>query len=312
MNSGNLILGPGYLTWNTGNFRFGEGGIKVKFLKNYREVSTEEFGRIDTTQTDRRIEVTGKLWSGFENLALLFPASMLTPTIGAKLFGIVDKPVTINGQDGSRLLLPRGMVTEFTNLHLGVDAELWSGEVKFTCLLATDSLPTDAAAYYTESEANSYTAPTFTKTNFLAPHVTAAWGTRTGMTAMVFRKGLEISGKYDLNFEQCYVDGLGTLDCIVNGFEGSAKGMPIGPTLAQVLSNSGMGSAFGALQSAANTDNLVITATGLAITLYAAFLSENDGLAWARQNHRIGDLTWRTTVPFTAGAPTARMAVGTS
>jgi hypothetical protein len=310
MNSSNIIIGPGYLTFNAVSFRFGEGGIKVKFIKKMREVSAEEFGRFDSTQTDRMIEVTGKLWSGYENLATLFPATMLTPIIGSPLFGVTDKPLVINGQDGSRLTIARAMITQFTNLSLSVEKELWSADVKWTCLLASGSTPTTANAYFTDGgTANSYTAPAFAKANFKAPVIAASWGARTGLTAMAVRKGLEIAGKYDLDFEPCYVDGFGTLDAIVQGFEGSAKGNPIGPTFAQILTNMGMGTALGALESTTNTDDLVITATGIAITLYAAFIEQNDGFAWSKKNNRVGDLTWRTTVPFTTGAPTARAAI---
>ena len=310
MNSSNIIIGPGYLTRNSANFRFGDGGIKTKFIKKYREVSAEEFGRFDSTQTDRWLEISGKLWSGFENLGELFPATMLTPAIGSKLFGAIDVPATLNGQDGSRIVPKRTMFTEFTNLELAVDKELFSADVKLLCLLASGSTPTTANAYYTYTEGNSYTAPAFDKTKFLAPHVSAAWGSaRTGLTSFVFRKGCSISGKYDLDPEPCYVDGYGTVDTIVNGFEGSCKGTPVGPTLLQLIAQMGMGSDLGKLESVANTDDLVLTASGLAISLYGAFIEQNDAFNWARKANRIGDLTWRTTVPFSAGAPTARAAV---
>jgi len=310
MNSSNLIIGPGYLTRNAANFRFGDGGIKIKFMKKFREVSAEEFGRFDSTQTDRQIEITGKLWSGYENLGQLFPATMLTPVIGSTLFGVSDITCTVNGQDGSRFVAKRSMITQFTNLDLSTEKELWSADVKILCLLASGSTPTTANAYYTYTESNSYTAPSFTKNNFLAPAITASWGARTGMTSMAFRKGLSVTGKYDLDFEPCYVDGFGTIDGIVNGFECGAKGNPVGPTLTQILANMGMGGALGALESAANTDDLVITASGLAISVYSAFIEQNDAFAWARKQNRVGDLTWRSTVPFAAGAPTARAAIG--
>ena len=310
MNSSNIIIGPGYMARNSANFRFGDGGIKVKFIKKMREVSAEEFGRFDSVQTDRMIELTGKLWSGYENLPELFPSTMLTPVVGSKLFGVSDVPTTVNGQDGSRLVLPRTMFTQFTNLELSTEKELFSADVKITSLLKSGSLPTDANAYYTESAGNSYAAPQFDKTKFKAPVITAAWGTRTGFTSFAARKGWAVAGKYDLDFEPCYVDGYGSIDAIVNGFEGTGKCTPIGPTFAQVLANLGMGGALGALESTANTDDLVLTASGVAITLYQSFIEQNDAFAWARKQNRIGDLTWKTTVPFSSGAPTARAAIG--
>jgi hypothetical protein len=218
--------------------------------------------------------------------------------------------LTVNGQDGSRFVAHRAKLTQLANLKLSITQELFSADVKWTALLRSTYTPDQANAYYTESTGQVYTAPSFTKTNFKAPVITGAWGARTGFDAMAFKNGVDISWKWDLDPEPCKVDGYGTIDMIVDGFEGSAKGLPIQPTLAQLLSNfGGQGAALGALESTANADDLVLTASGLSLTLYKAFLSEMDGLAWARKNHRIGELTWRTTVPFSSGAPTARAAV---
>lgn len=310
MNSDNLILGPGYLNWNSANFRFAEGGLRVKLIKNQREVSAEEFGRFDTVQTDRRYEISGRLWSGWENLSSLYPAAVLTPVIGTKLFGTTDVPATLNGQDGSRFVGHRMKVTSLASITPGVESELFAADVVFTGLLkSTATSPADANGYFTESTGQAYTAPAFVPGNFRAPVISGAWSGKTGFTAFNFRKPPQIDFKLALDYEPCYVDGYGTLDAILDGFEGSCKGMPIVPTLAQALTQQNFqGQALGVLQSTVAAD-LVISGASFSTTLYSAFIADGDGMAWARKNHRIGDLTWRTTVPFSAGLPTARMAV---
>ena len=312
MQRSNLIIGPGYATRNGANFRYDDGGARVKFMKKFREVSAEEFGRFDSTQYDRQIEISIKLWSGYENLAALFPSTMLTPTIGGRIMPVgSDIPFTFNAQDGSRIVVANTAITAFTNLTLSTEKNLWSADLKAIGLLKTGALPTDANAYFTSSSGNSYTAPSFTKSNFLAPAVTVSWGSRTGFTSMAMRKGLAIDGKFEINWEPGFVDGYGTLDGIIESFEATAKGSPIGPTEPQYEAQVGMGSTFGALESSVNTDDLVVTASGLAITLPQSFIADfGEGIAYSRKTHRIPETTWRTTVPFSAGAPIARAAIG--
>lgn len=312
MNSSNILIGPGYLTWNSGTFR-SEGGIKAKFIKKLREVSAEEFGRFDSVQTGRMIEVTMRLWSGWENLSLLLPSGALTPAIGSKIFGVANLPLIINGQDGSRLTVVNAQITGLANLMLSVEKELFSADVKFTGLLKAGFTPDQAGAYYTYSITNAYVAPAFSKSNFRAPVVSAGWAgtlanSGTSFAAFFFKNGVAIDWKYDLDFEPCTVDGFGAMDAILNGFEASAKGTPIVPIEADVASALLPAQALGILEST-NGGDLTVTFGANSVVLKQAFVSENDGFAWARKNNRIGDLTWRTTVPFSAGAPTARAAV---
>lgn len=308
MNSSNIIIGPGYATWNAGNFRFGDGGLKAKFVKNLREISAEEFGRFDSVQTKRRVTVTGKLWSGWENLALVLPSVALNATIGTKLFGVSAKPLVINGQDGSRLTVVHAQITKLANLQLSVEKELWSADVEWTGLLLPGNTPDQAGSYYTYSIGNSYTAPAFDKTAFRAPVISAAWGSITGFTSFALKSGAQIDWKFDLDFEPCNVDGYGEMDAIINGFEASCKGTPVGPTEAQVVAQLMPAQALGILEST-NAADLTLTFGANSVVLKQAFLSDHDGFAWSRKNNRIGDLTWRTTRPFTTGAPVANATV---
>jgi hypothetical protein len=64
--------------------------------------------------------------------------------------------------------------------------------------------------------------------------------------------------------------------------------------------------ALGLLESSNGAGDLTLTFGANSIVLKQAFVAEHDGFAWSRKNNRIGDLTWRTTVPFSAGQPAAR------
>jgi hypothetical protein len=313
MNSSNILIGPGYATWNSGTFRFGDGGLKAKFVKNLREISAEEFGRFDSVETKRRVTVTGKLWSGWENLPLVLPGAALAPTIGGKLFGVTAKPLIINGQDGSRLTVVNAQITKLANLQLSVEKELWSADIEFTGLLLPGNTPDQAGSFYTYTVSNSYTAPAFTKTNFRAPILSASWGATlanggTSFAAFNFKNGAQVDWKWELDYEPCMIDGMGEVDAIVQGFEASCKGTPVGPIEADVASALLPAQALGSLLSASGGD-LTLTFGTNSVILKSAFLADNDGFAWSRKNNRIGDLTWRSTVPFASGLPAARAVV---
>ena len=314
MNSASIIISPGYMTWNSGNFRFGEGGLKAKFVKNLREVIAEEFGRFDSAQIRRRVTVSGRLWSGWENLSLIFPTAAFTPTIGGKLFGTTALPLVANGQDGSKLTVVNTQITKLANLTLSVEKELFAADVEFTGLIKPGNTPDQAGSYYTYSIGNSYTAPSFAKTNFRAPVLSAAWAgtltnSGTSFAAFNFKHGAALDWKWDLDFEPCYVDGFGEVDAIITGFEGSCKGTPIGPLEVDTAAAMLPSQALGLLEGSNGAGNLTLTFGSNSVILYEAFVAENDGFAWSRKNNRLGDLTWRTTVPFASGAPTARAAV---
>ena len=310
MNSASIIIGPGYMTWNSGNFRFGEGGLKAKFVKNLREITAEEFGRFDSVQTKRRVTVTGKLWSGWENLSLILPSAAFSPSIGGKLFGTGNLPLVCNGADGSRLNVVNAQLTKLANLQLSVEKDLWSADVEFTGLLKAGYTPDQAGSYYTYLIGQSYSAPSFSKTNFRAPVVSAAWAgtlvnSGTSFAAFNWKAGCQIDWKWDLDFEPCTVDGYGEVDAIITGFEGSCKGTPIGVIEADAASAMLPAQALGLLESV-NGGDLTNTFGSNSVVLKQAFVADHDGFAWSRKNNRIGDMTFRTTVPFSSGAPTAR------
>ena len=204
-------------------------------------------------------------------------------------------------------------ITKLANLELSVEKELWSADIEFTSLLKVGNTPDQAGSYYTYSIGNSYAAPAFDKTKFRAPVLAAGWAgtlsnSGTSFAAFAFRKGASIDWKWKLNFEPCYVDGYGTVDAIVDGFEASCKGTPISALEVDAAASLLPATPLGVLRSATAGD-LTLTFGSNSVILKQAFVAENDGFAWSRKNNRIGDLTWRTTVPFSTGAPTARAVV---
>lgn len=311
MNSSNIIIGPGYLAWNSANFRFAKGGIKAKFVKNMRDVDTSEFGRIDSVQTKRKIVVSGRLFAAWTNLSALFPVAAFNPTIGGKLFGTANLALVINGADGSRLTVVNAQITKLANLFLGVDNELFAADVEFTGLLLSGGNPATAGDYYTYAIGQSYAAPAFPNASFIAPVVNAAWNgalanSGASFAAFQFKNGAAIDWKWDLDFAPCDVDGYGELDAIITGFEGACKGTPIGVIEADAASALLPAQPLGLSENQNGAGDLTLTFGSHTVTLKSCFVAASDGFAWNVKDNRIGDLTWKTTVPFATGVPGAR------
>jgi hypothetical protein len=76
---------------------------------------------------------------------------------------------------------------------------------------------------------------------------------------------------------------------IVQGFEASCKGLPVGPLEVDVASALHPAQALGQLLSATGGD-LTLTFGANSVVLKGAFLAENDGFAWSRKNNRLGEL----------------------
>lgn len=313
MNSSNILIGPGYMSWNGGYFRFMEPGIRARFIKNLMAVSADEFGKFDRTQTKRRITISGRLWSGWENLPLLFPSAAFNPVIGGKLFGTANLPAVINGADGSRLTVVNTQITKLANLMLSVEKPLFGADVQFTGLLLSGGNPGTVGDYYTYSTGNSYQAPAFNKANFRAPVLSAAWGGTlvnggTSFAAFNFKGGAAIDWEWGLDFEPCDVDGYGEVDAIITDFAGTCKGTPIGVIEADAASAMLPAQALGLLESLLGGD-LSLTFGSNSVILKEAIISDHAGFAWSKKNNRIGDMTWLSTVPFTDGVPGERASV---
>jgi hypothetical protein len=310
MNSSNILIGPGYVTWNSVNLRFAKGGLKAKFIKNLREVEAAEFGRIDSVQTKRRITVSGRLFSSWTNLSALFPTAAFNPTIGGKLFGTANLALVVNGADGSKLTVVNAQITKMANLFLGVSKEIFAADVEFTGLLLSGGNPSTAGDYYTYVIGQSYAAPAFPQSSFVAPVVSAAWNgtlvnSGTSFSAFQFKNGAAVDWKWDLDFEPCDVDGYGEVDAIVTGFEATCKGTPVVPIEADAASALLPAQALGLSENQNGAGDMVLTFGAHSVTLKSCFVAANDGFAWDTKNNRIGDLTWRSTVPFSGSPLTA-------
>ncbi|HEV2329248.1 MAG TPA: hypothetical protein VGY56_10710 [Verrucomicrobiae bacterium] len=309
-----ILIGPGYLTWNSGTFR-AASDIVAEFKKDLRDIESLEFGKIDSVQTARMIVVKCRLFSTWTNLSLLFPSAALSPAIGTALYGASNLALIVNGADGSKLTVVNAQVTKLANLFLGVSKDIFPADVEFTGLLLNGGSPGTSGDYYTYQVGQSYSAPAFPNTSFTAPVISAAWAgtlvnSGTSFAAFYFKEGATIDWEYELDFKPCTVDGFGATDAIIKNFRATCKGIPtFGPLEADTASALFPAQALGLSENQNGAGDLTLTWSGHSVVLHKAFVKASDGFKWSTTNNRLGNLTWQTTVPFSTGVAQARVTV---
>lgn len=308
INVSTLSRGPGYVTYGGVNLE-SRTDLKIPRGTDWKDVITSMFGRVDRVRTGYMIKLPLTLWGAWENLSVIFPSFIMAPATGTNIYGATNSPLVILGTNNDQITLVNAQITKLANLFLGVENDLFAADVEFTALIGRDGsgnlLTPETASSYTTLATGSYVAATeaFSKANFKRRRFLGAWGAITGFTAMAPQKGVAIS--WDAKLSPVPVDGYGIVDMSVTDLVGSAKCIPLGPTLAQIKTNSQEETAFGTLGSAIAAD-LVWTGNGGApvVTLKNAHMTDSETM-FGPDPLRVGEVTWKTTTGFTAGARNA-------
>jgi hypothetical protein len=297
-----LVRGPANVTWN-GITMWSQSDIHVPLEPVWNPVMTSMYSRVDRSRGDLVIRVGFRLWGAWENLSVLFPSSLLNPTIGASVYGTgSDLPLVLTARNGDQVTIVNAQLTKVADLFLGPDQDLFSANVEFTGIIAAGANPEDAGSYYTTAVSQTFTETNFSKANFKRVRFSGAWGAKAGYTAIIPQKGVAIN--WEITLAPCPAEGL-TRDMSIALFEGSAKCIPIGPTIAQLKTESKIEVAQGTLLGG-NVADLVWTGAGSGpvITLKNAGMIAH-GLDFGVEPLRNAETTWVTTRGFTAGVPNA-------
>lgn len=276
--------------------------VEVDYSPEFDRIVAAIHGRIDDSKKDVKIPVRARLWGAYENLSVLFPSTVLTPTMGLSL--CADSALVITAKNNDRLTLHNAFLTKLTNLYLGIDKDVWAADVEFMALIKSGANPEDAAAYYTR-DTTSYADTTFAKTNFIRQRYSLAWGSKTGFTSFEMREGVNVSWTLDVQYD--YSSNYGTDNAYIGegGLIGEVTGIPAGPTLAQQDTQSRtQGSNLGALGGANSADLVVTGPSGASITLKNAFMFKHSE-AFDIKKLRAQEIGFRTTTAFSAGTAAA-------
>jgi hypothetical protein len=302
-----ITRGPGCVFWNPGAGQVAlpsVGGISADVEPKEFPVNTDADGEIDKRLQDVEGKITftplGLLASAVT--AILYPAAYRNPTIGASVFGTTDTAALVHSTAGQKVTFHSCAITAMPQLILSADKQCY-GQATITAIRGTGLEWTNAAALYTIAT-GAYTAPNVPSANVVTQAYTAAWGAL--LASIVAEAGWTID--FSLGLKADPVDGYGTNDYLIESVGVVAKCRPknLSETLLDSLKLEGSGVAIG--MSRRRASNLVISGTGITVTLYDAILQRGP-LSWRGTEVRAGEIAFAAQRSESAGTYGALFAI---
>ena len=303
-----IIRGPGKVTWNGVNF-WSKDDIQPKPMGTYNGIECSAYDISDETLDDARVEVDLSPFGLWQNLAVLYPAWLLNPVKGMRLFGDTDLPLTVWGtQDSQLLAVANNQLMTPPPLALGPTADLY-GAAKFVGLVPNGvDLGASATPIYSVQAGQADPGGNFAMTNYSRQRWGASWGTISGFAAF------QAEEKWDISFEVSWKPVLCqklTVDYALEKVRVMAKCKPVGPTAIQIaaamhLNDKAQGSRLA--DTSANCPDLVLTAGAKSVTVKSAAL-KTGGYRFGALVLRNDEVGFMATSAPTAGVMNALFAI---
>jgi hypothetical protein len=263
------------------------GSIDTRIIEYLAELILQGDGRMTAAALTL-------FWNSFASLAP-----------GASLFGASDTPLLVHGSDGALHTLIASAVTKMPSIILHPEKAA-VGPVTFTGILGTGLDFDDANSFYNIATGATYDDAGFLPADVLRQQYTAAWSGKTGFTAFEMQDGWTID--FNLTANPVMVQGV-TRDFKFVNLEVMARGIPVGPTTAQIndaMKLTGTGALVGR-SAHANAAELTITGvsdSAIHVTIPKAMLI-NATHTFSGEKLRNGEVAFYACRSFTAGVPQA-------
>lgn len=301
-----IIRGPAIVTFNGATY-YSKGDINLAVGLETFAVETALHGKVDERVIERVSKVTFTPDGQWESLGVTWPYGAMN--LGDSVFGATDLPLVIKTQAGKTLTFACAAITKMPSIMLGATKTLL-GDIEFTCLgteneawTETDNLVAVGTAAFSDT--------TFSSSSIITQPYTGAWGGSAPWSSIRTFDGWQVD--FDLQLTPITTDGDGIVDMTFAGLAVNAKCSPLGVTEANVIDAlrlQGAGNARGRSLNA-NSNDLVITGTGVVVTVKAAQL-KNGPLIFGAGARRVGELEWVATRQFTLGVASPLFTVATS
>jgi hypothetical protein len=209
-------------------------------------------------------------------------------TLNGGLWVVKQDTLIVNQRDSTQRTFLNVVPVELPDLVFNGSALQWEGNLVIRCFPKLGATAAGGTANFFTSTNAAFTAATWAGTEDITiSDMTAAWASgRTSTLETSFRceKGMRVSFKPELSMID---DGIfSSASAFLKDFKVSAKGIPLGLLTSEFLAE------FAPNQGAQLTGaNLVLTATGVALTLYDAQLSEGSQ-SFGTDKPLVDELTW--------------------
>ena len=282
-----IPFGPAKIVQGATTF-YSAGDIDVTVITEFADVNPDQHGQGVKTVLDQTIEVSFKPQSVWANLAKVYPASHIAPTIGARLIGANPVPVVIHGESGALLTIPCPAHTGLASTMLGVDKGE-HGDMKFTGVCTNGKSPGENGALYTYAAAGgNYGNPV--QPDYLAA---AQWDMAWGDNVLAGTLLEAVTLNPDFKIEPVKF-GPRTVDFRFKGTQ-FAAGVVAAHDLPDLsdLNNDGATVVFGGRNTAQGKDLVLTSALGHTLTLVAAAI-EKSGLKFGMKEAAPRAIDFRT------------------
>lgn len=305
-----VVRGPGCVYWNPGASQIvlpSVGGINAEVDVKEFEIKTD----VDGVISRRVADVEGKIsWTPLgilssDVIGVLYPTAYRNPVLGSSVHGSSDTPALVHSVAGQKITFHSAALTRMPTLNLSADKPLY-GAAEITAIRANGLEWSNAAALYTRASA-TYSAPNVAASTVNTQMYSAAWG--DVFAAIPTESGWQID--FSLGLRPDPVDGYGTNDYLLESVGVIAKCQPksLSESLIDELKVQGSGAGIGTERRRGK--NLVITGTGIVVTLYDAVLQKGP-LRWNTTVVRAGELAWTASRVESTGTYGALFAIALS
>jgi len=302
-----IIRGPAKVTFGGQTF-WSKGDIALKPTVSRFEIATSRFGRVDERFSDKSIVVSFEPSGRFDAPLAAVLWQYAATEIGSSIYGATDSPLVIHTVAGQQVTVHNAALTTMPSINLGVGATI-QGDIEFTGLLVNNADPSDANSYYT-SAAVAYDGDTgFSTADIPTLAYGSAWGAVSPWNSFNTEEGWVID--FDLSLRGETVDGLGTVDMTLQEIQVTATSIPVGPTVEDMLAKQGINATALGSSLQAQSDDLIISGTGVHVEVRNAALVEND-IGYGIDRKTIGSADWIATRTVTLGVADPLFYIGTA
>ena len=232
-----LVVGPArcIFTPNSGSAAtfFTNDAFEVKLNTKRFEIQPQGFTQSDQRDEDRTVEfdVTPDGRWNSTIIAALWPYLNSLP--GLSMPTNTDKTFIAHGADGGLLTVIASYLKKMPNVTLSAKKSM-IGSAGFKGIVGSDMDPEDASSYLTYAASGGTIVDTaFSLAAIKTQPYSAAWGSVAGFESFYAEDGFEIS--FDMQSKEIQVDGLGTVNEVLQKVGVMVKCKPVGPTAAQIL-----------------------------------------------------------------------------
>jgi hypothetical protein len=299
------IAGPAIVTFNSATW-YSEDDIRVSIDQKVFPVPTSMFGNVGN-----RIGSLPVATISFK------PAGQITTALAGKAFPyklsdvgktICSGTIIIWTLAGTKYTFARGGISQLPGMRLGMST-VFDGTMEMKAVVSGDPTTADT---FVKVETAAYADTSWDDTKVPMTAYTAAYG--TSPFAEIFSlDGFKVA--CPISVAEKSVDRYGIVDFFLTSVgPATCSFAPAGMTEANwktLTKLDGASVQLPGVSAASGTTDLVITGTGLVVTLPKANL-RSPGLAFGTAADRLGELTFESRCIFTVGVPAAPLTITVS